>query len=340
MRKWIYITFGVVFTLFLVHAFFNFHYGIAIASAIFFPAFFLVFLYNIDVFERERFKDILLVFLMSFCVSFLTCLLWVPLRELLIINFEPGFFHMLFGAGLPEELIKIIPVLIVLKKTKLINEPIDYLIYASSSALGFAFMENIDYIYMFRESSPNIIAIRSLLPTFMHMACSSVFAFGIFFYMETKKIKYLFIFYFIAAATHAFYNSYLTHLIIIFIILYYARLIRALISISPFYDEKKIKLLKKGAYILGASFVGLHVVNIAFITYYGEFYKLKASQQIWFTEFIYLFFAFVFYKIISYNLNINKGEFKILGKRKIKLFSEMQQTVIKNYYAKINFHEK
>ena len=121
----------------------------------------------------------------------------------------------------------------------------------------FAFMENIDYIYMFRESSPNIIAIRSLLPTFMHMACSSVFAFGIFFYMETKKIKYLFIFYFIAAATHAFYNSYLTHLIIIFIILYYARLIRALISISPFYDEKKIKLLKKGAYILGASFVAL-----------------------------------------------------------------------------------
>ena len=49
--------------------------------------------------------------------------------------------------GLSEEIIKIIPVLIILKTTKFINEPIDYIIYSSISALGFAFIENIQYIY-------------------------------------------------------------------------------------------------------------------------------------------------------------------------------------------------
>ena len=314
----------------------NFQWGIAVAAALFFPLFLLVFLHQIDVFEREKFKNILTVFFLSFIFSFAYSLIWVPLYHQFLEGFEDGFIYNLLRAGIPEEIVKILPVIIILKRTKYINEPIDYLIYASSSALGFAFLENIDYIYDYKESSPNIIAIRSLLPTFMHIACSSVFALGIFFYQETRKIKYVFSFYFIAAFTHALYNAYLTYIIIFFIIIYYARLMRALLNISPFFEEEKIKTIKKGQYLLGFAFIFLHLINVIFIIYNSNIFKIKITNQVWFQDFIFIVMAFIFYKIISKNLKINRGEFKIFGKKNIRIFSNIQQTIIDNYYAKFN----
>tara|TARA_B100001769_G_scaffold270688_1_gene262297 strand:- start:550 stop:1584 length:1035 start_codon:yes stop_codon:yes gene_type:complete len=342
MRKWIYIVFGLILCFYLAHSFFNYHYGIAIVSATFFPVCLLVFLYKIDVFEREKFKDLLIVFVLGFIISFfLGGFVWVPLRNVLLGPLESDFTYMLLGAGIPEEIIKIIPVLIILKKTKFINEPIDYLIYASASALAFAFMENIDYIFIYKDKSLNIVAIRSLLPTLMHMACSSFFAFGIFFYMETKKIKYILIFFALAASTHALYNSSsslpgMAFVSIIIIITYYARLIRSLINISPFYNQEKTVLLKKGIRFLAFTIVSVHVVNLLFILYYAPLSKNSLISNVWLVDFIYIALAFTIYKIISRNLKANKGEFKILGKRKkFNLLSEMQETIIKNYYAKI-----
>ena len=342
MRKWIYIVFGLILCFYLAHSFFNYHYGIAIVSATFFPVCLLVFLYKIDVFEREKFKDLVIVFVLGFIISFfLGGFVWVPLRNFLLGPLESDFTYMLLGAGIPEEIIKIIPVLIILKKTKFINEPIDYLIYASASALAFAFMENIDYIFLYKDKSLNIVAIRSLLPTLMHMACSSFFAFGIFFYMETKKIKYILIFFALAASTHALYNSSsslpgMAFVSIIIIITYYARLIRSLINISPFYNQEKTLLLKKGIRFLAFTIVSVHVVNLLFILYYAPLSKNSLMSNVWLVDFIYIVLAFTIYKIISRNLKANKGEFKILGKRKkFNLLSEMQETIIKNYYAKI-----
>ena len=333
MRKWIYLIFGLIFSVYILISLNDFQWGIAVVAAFFFPIFLLVFLHKIDVFEREKFKNILFVFMLSFITSFLLCLLWVPLREQILDNSKDDFFYMLLGAGIPEEIIKIIPIIVILNRTKYINEPIDYLIYASSSALGFAFLENIDYIYDLRQSSPNIVAIRSLLPTFMHMSCSSIFAFGIFFYLQTRKIKYLFIFFLIAAFSHAAYNS-LSSLLIFIIIIYYARLMRSLLNISPFYDDEKIKLIKKGEIILAIAFVCLHIVNFIFMIFYSNFYKSEITSQIWFLDFIFMIIAFIFYKIISHYLKIKKGEFNIIGSKKIEIFSEMQQTVINNYNAK------
>jgi RsiW-degrading membrane proteinase PrsW (M82 family) len=352
MRKWIYIIFGLLLSVYIGYSFLNFHFGIAIVSATFFPACLLVFLYKIDVFERERFTDILVVFFLSFIVSYFICdYIWAPIRGILLGPLQDSFIYMLFGAGIPEEIIKIIPLLIILKRTKFINEPIDYLIYASASALGFAFLENIDYIYIYRDDATNIIAIRSLLPTFMHMACSSFFGFGIFFFMETKKIKYILIFFAIAASTHALYNSgfnlsglgflfpmLLERTMFIIIILYYARLIRSLINISPFYNQEKTLRLKGGSRFLGLAVLAVHISNIIFIFYYAPLNNEIYMQRVWLVDFGYIILAFIIYKIIAHNLKTNKGEFKILGKKRFKLFSEMQETIIKNYYAKIERH--
>ena len=195
--------------------------------------------------------------------------------------------------------------------------------------------------------APNIVAIRSLLPTFMHMACSSFFAFGVFFYVETKKIKYIISFFAIAASTHAFYNSgfnlsgagvlfpmLLDRTIFIVIILYYARLMRSLINISPFYNQEKVSQLKAGTYFLGLIVVAVHIVNLIFVFYYAPLNNGNITAKVWLVDFACIFIGFLIYKIISHHLKINKGEFKILGKGRLKIFSKMQNTVIKNYYAK------
>ena len=59
-------------------------------------------------------------------------------------------FYCVFGIGLIEETVKIIPFLLMLKFSRQINESIDYVIYASVSALGFAFMENLIYCLLFK----------------------------------------------------------------------------------------------------------------------------------------------------------------------------------------------
>lgn len=323
----------------IISSFVDYHLGIAISAAIFFPFCFLIFLYKIDVFERERFKDIFVVFLMSLIISTLLGVLWVPVRDTLLGPMEEGFVVMFLGAGLPEEIIKIIPVLIVLKRTKFINEPIDYVIYASTAALGFAFFENISYIYNFKEAYPNIMAVRSLYPTLMHIATSSAIGLGFFFYHETKKFKYLIVFYFLASIAHAIYNVFPYTLIIL--IIFYARLIQSLINISPFYDEDNIKYLKSAAYFLG--YILLAVLLLDFV-FYRVYENIRHAEGVIPTEFPYkyiiLLSAVVIYKIISRHLKVNQGEFKIFGKMKIKFFSEMQDKMMNNFYNKLDQESK
>jgi protease PrsW len=51
------------------------------------------------------------------------------------------------------------------------NEPMDGVVYMSSAAIGFATLENALYMQGF---GPVVLAIRMLLSTFLHVACSSI----------------------------------------------------------------------------------------------------------------------------------------------------------------------
>ena len=339
MRKWIYIITGIYFINYIVISFLDYNAGIAFLTSLFFPACFLAFLYKIDVFERERFKDILVVFFLSLIISAFICIFWAPLRNNLLGPINNGLIynkliHMFLGAGLPEEIIKIIPVLIVLKRTNFINEPLDYIIYASASALGFAFMENIGYQYSFMESKPNILALRALYPTIMHVATSSAIGLGLFFYHESKKIRYVILFYLLASIAHAVYNVFWPTLIIL--IIFYARLIQNLLNVSPFYNDDKINSVKSASYFLG--YIILAVLLFDFV-FYQFFANLRISKELHPHMFPYrymiLIVAFLIYKIISRHLKINKGEFKVFGNMKINLFSKIQQTIINNFYVKL-----
>jgi RsiW-degrading membrane proteinase PrsW (M82 family) len=173
----------------------------------------LFYLIKIDIYEPEKWKHILLTLLMSMVTIFLV----YPLSDVLmdVVQYYPSggpvysFFHITISIGMIEELVKIIPVLILLKLTKAINEPFDYILYCSISALGFAFIENLSYI---QESSLSNINARALTASVAHIVDTSTIGYG----LMLAKYKYkshsflIFIAFFcLASLMHGFYDYWL-----------------------------------------------------------------------------------------------------------------------------------
>lgn len=119
------------------------------------------------------------------------------------------FLFCVFGIGVIEEFVKIVPFLIILLFTKKIKEPIDYIIYASLCALGFAFVENFQY---FQQDSLNIMHSRALSASISHMIDSSIIAYGLVlakFKHNRSQVLYFVLFFILAAVSHGFYDFWL-----------------------------------------------------------------------------------------------------------------------------------
>lgn len=119
------------------------------------------------------------------------------------------FIYCIVGIGMVEELVKIIPLLLVMKFYSKKLQPIDILVFASVSALGFAFIENIIY---FDLGGIRTIQGRALTATVVHMFNSSIIAYGLIISKYGKKkntlLQFL-LYFFIAAFTHGFYDFWL-----------------------------------------------------------------------------------------------------------------------------------
>lgn len=317
MKKTIYVLFGIICLAFIASGFTDFAYGTSIILALFFPACFLVFLHKIDVFEREKFKDILLVFMLGIVICAIG-MFYPILRDAWLGSGDYNLIDMFIGVAIPEEIIKIIPVLIILKKTKFINEPIDYLIYSSASALAFAFMENIDYIYDYKEEGGGIVAIRSLMPSIMHMVTTSLIGVGLFFYKITKQKKHIFIFFIIACLAHAVYNVFLPGVCLIIYSIYYAKLIHSLMNVSPFYNKEKIKEFNANGLFLLRIILAVCILDLIFTYYYHGSVNI-ITDYIWFA-----IAPFIIYKSIS-SKPLIKGE--------ISIFSKTQKDILNKYYT-------
>lgn len=119
------------------------------------------------------------------------------------------FIYCIVGIGMIEELMKIIPFLIIIIFAKKLREPIDYIILASISALGFAFIENLIY---FDGSGLRTMQGRALSSTVVHMFNSSLVAYGYIIgrFAKKRNLGWYFIFFFIAASVfHGFYDFWL-----------------------------------------------------------------------------------------------------------------------------------
>ena len=141
-----------------------------------------------------------------------------------------------------------LPVLIILKYTHAINEPVDYLIYGSVSALGFAFAENLLY---FNSYGPQIIMGRALTAVVFHMFLTSLATYGIMLskYKASKGILSDSIkFFLLASLIHGLYDFWLINqsvsrfgiismIILVLCFSLYNTLISNALSNSEFFDE-------------------------------------------------------------------------------------------------------
>jgi RsiW-degrading membrane proteinase PrsW (M82 family) len=183
-------------------------------SALLVSAVWLYYLRNLDIFEPEKWSDILLVFAMGIFTPQLVYLSHHLYLDALFNQSPRGHWevlvHSVFVIGFVEEYSKFIPVIIIfLFKRKVINEPIDILIYSSASAIGFAAFENVMYFQLYGSE---LVLWRSLLCVMGHMADTALIGYGLVLFIYKKprnKWLTLFKYFAFAAIAHGLYDFFL-----------------------------------------------------------------------------------------------------------------------------------
>jgi protease PrsW len=193
-------------------------YGLSIFMAFLISAVWLMYVRKIDIYEKERWKHVIVTFVLGSIFSEFAPLGYSFVGELgIILNGQPinDFLYSVFVIGGIEEMVKIIPFLILLKFSKAADEPYDYILYPSIAALGFAFVENIYYIF---DSGLTNIGGRALYSTVAHMVFSSVVGYGMllykFRYTKLSRIGAFLLFFLAAATMHGFYDFWLINEIV------------------------------------------------------------------------------------------------------------------------------
>ncbi len=174
--------------------------------------FWYVYLSWLDLYEREKKIYIIITFILGCGATFLV----FPISGLInswgfVLNGNPNndFLYSFIGIGLVEEFVKLLPFLIMLLFSKQVDEPYDYVLYASVSALGFAFIENTMYLY---ETRLTAVFARALYASVAHMFFSSIVAYGL---IRIKTVKGRFNVFHLAgllllsALAHGFYDFWL-----------------------------------------------------------------------------------------------------------------------------------
>jgi RsiW-degrading membrane proteinase PrsW (M82 family) len=214
----------------------------------------VIYLRKLDIFEIEKWKHVVITVVLGMFFSFFV----YPLSDFnnLILGFTINggvindFLYCVIGIGAIEELVKILPLLLMLKYTKAINEPFDYIKFASLSALGFAFVENLMY---FDESSLHIIHGRALTAVVFHMFASSIIGYGL---MLNRYKRYrnpwlnFLAFFALASLAHGFYDfwlineavrdfSFITFIFLLLCLSVWNYFQQDALSHSEFFDEAK-----------------------------------------------------------------------------------------------------
>ena len=147
------------------------------------------FLRQMDVFEKETWKNTLLCFFIGVATVPLVFLVYLIFPDIINLpadgNFSVRLRYHVQGVASIEELAKIIPFLIFDNRKHVLNESYDYIKYASVGAMGFAAFENVLYF----SKNISIIEDRAFYTAVLHMFTSSVIAYSIF-YFKWKIIDY------------------------------------------------------------------------------------------------------------------------------------------------------
>ena len=124
----------------------------------------MVFIYRQDKYQKEPIK--------SLAKAFIGGMIAIPLDVLLVtvINLLLGktalsstvFFSAFLEAGIPEELSKFLIFMILIWRDKNFDEYFDGIVYATFIGLGFACVENIEYVYSYGFATGVVRALLSV----------------------------------------------------------------------------------------------------------------------------------------------------------------------------------
>ena len=84
----------------------------------------------------------------------------------------------IIALGIPAELLKLLPLLLLMKFTTTLREPTDYILYASLTAIGFGFIEGSMFPIGY-EYNINPLSIRVTIATVTHMFLTATIAYGL-----------------------------------------------------------------------------------------------------------------------------------------------------------------
>jgi protease PrsW len=112
--------------------------------------------------------------------------------------------------GINEETWKFLATVRLVKKLPEFDEPIDGMIYAMTVALGFAAIENVEYMVRF---GAGVLVTRSLLSMPIHLACGAIWGYGLararFISRNQRYVKTALPYLLAAAVVHAAFDFFL-----------------------------------------------------------------------------------------------------------------------------------
>jgi RsiW-degrading membrane proteinase PrsW (M82 family) len=190
----------------------------------------------------------------------------------------------LFRVAAIEELVKLLPFLLVLTTTKWVNESVDYIKYPALSALGFATVENMLYANSY---GVDVLHIRGLLCVSGHIFYTALP--GYFLWLARKEKPAIRAFYFLfgygtGLVSHGFYDYFLFEeensgsflgifsvLLAVGFMYIFKRMLIHTIRNSEFYRAEILKVIYSSAYTLFWGLVGIFIfIGIAFWLQSGQ----------------------------------------------------------------------
>jgi len=171
-------------------------------------------------FKKNKFDQpvrlVVITFVLGFGIAFPLQVLNTfidPLGELFhkTVNGQ-NFFHSFIRAGLQEELFKFLIIVYYCMHLREFKKPMDAVVFGTSATLGFAMIENWQYVVnaFFGEgfsSAREVAVVRALTAVMIHLVCGVMMGFFLIDYIfGEKKKSYLILSLLFPVCLHGFYN--------------------------------------------------------------------------------------------------------------------------------------
>ncbi|TNE55257.1 MAG: PrsW family intramembrane metalloprotease [Bacteroidetes bacterium] len=225
----------------------------------------------IDVYDKVKLKYLIIAFLLGCTSVFVTDFLaeWMQLLfPRMTGNLLNDLGYCIFRIGLTEEVSKITPLILMLILFKdQFREPLDYLAFACTCALGFSAVENVLYFQIY---GPEVIKGRAVLSTIGHMFDTALVAYGIILWKYRKNRPGVWnvpLFLFLGALSHGIYDFILMYRHMPFGVTFYI-IMYFLMTISLFAVMLN-NALNNSAHFSYKKVVDSHLVSRRILTYYG-----------------------------------------------------------------------